>query len=373
MPQVRFNDIGKIYPDGTPAVADLNLEIPDREFLCLLGPSGCGKSSTLRMLAGLETITSGDLMVDGRRINAVPPQARDMAMVFENYALYPHLTAFDNIAMPLVARHVERAEIAERVAAVAETLDITPHLRKFPNQLSGGQRQRVALGRAIVRTPKMFLMDEPLGHLEAYMRGQLRAEMRRLHERLGTTTVYITHDQEEAAAIADRIAVMNKGRLQQVGQLIDLLDRPVNQFVAEFVGHLPINIIAAEVEGSDSGFKLRIGPLSMPLTQELAVGIARSQRRASLTLGVRPHDVSLAEQSDVTAVPGRVTSVEPQGDIAIVVGDTEVGRLRAVLDSDRAPTVGESICYRLDMARAHLFDSGGANLRYTSEHPTTGG
>jgi multiple sugar transport system ATP-binding protein len=219
----------------------------------------------------------------------------------------------------------------------------------------------------------MFLMDEPLGHLEAYMRGQLRAEMRRLHERLGTTTVYITHDQEEAAAIADRIAVMTKGRLQQVGQLIDLLDRPVNQFVAEFVGNLPINMISVEVVGSDSRFNLRIGTLSMPLTRDLAAGIDGSRRRTPLTLGVRPDDVSLAEPSDSTAVPGRVASVEPQGDTTIVVADTDAGLLRAVLDSDRAPTIGEAIRYRLDMARAHLFDSGGANLRSAAQHATMGG
>ena len=204
------------------------------------------------MLAGLESVTAGDLLLDRQRINDVPPQGRDMAMVFENYALYPHLSVFDNIAMPLVARGRPRAEIRERVRQVAETLKITEHLTKRPHKLSGGQRQRVALGRAIVRTPKMFLMDEPLGHLEAYLRVQLRAEVRRLHERLGATTVYITHDQEEAAAISDRIAVMNNGRLQQVGTLLDLLDRPVNRFVAEFIGNLPINVLPATLAETEA-------------------------------------------------------------------------------------------------------------------------
>jgi multiple sugar transport system ATP-binding protein len=369
MPQVRLHHVEKIYSDGTAAVADLNLHIADREFLCLLGPSGCGKSSTLRMLAGLESISSGDLLMDGARINDVPPQARDMAMVFENYALYPHLSVFDNLAMPLVARHTERAKIKERVAAVAETLDITSHLQKWPHQLSGGQRQRVAVGRAIVRTPKMFLMDEPLGHLEAYMRGQLRAEMRRLHERLGTTTVYITHDQEEAAAVADRVAVMNKGRLQQVGELTELLDRPANRFVAEFVGHLPINMIPAEIEGSTRSLMVRLGPVSLPATQEIAVEIAQSRQRTSLTLGVRPDDVGVSDPAGSAGVPGRVTSVEPQGDTAIVVGDTDIGRLRAITDADRTPAAGAAIMFHFNMKRAHLFDSEGTNLRYSAQYP----
>src|SRR5687768_16780719 len=261
MPRVEFRRVGKVYGDGTQAVADLDLVVHDREFLCILGPSGCGKSSTLLMLAGLETVSSGYLLLDQRPINDVPPQHRDMAMVFENYALYPHLRVFDNIAMPLVARRRPQAEIAERVRQVADTLRIADLLTKRPHTLSGGQRQRVALGRAIVRTPQMFLMDEPLGHLEAYLRVQLRAEVRRLHERLGATTVYITHDQEEAAAISDRIAVMNNGRLQQIGTLLDLLDRPANRFVAEFIGALPINMLPAAL--ADTG--LRVASALLPL------------------------------------------------------------------------------------------------------------
>src|SRR6516165_9762531 len=243
MPRVEFQNINKTYADGTRAVVDLDLIVQDGEFLCVLGPSGCGKSSTLRMLAGLESVSSGTILLDGHPINNVPPQARDMAMVFENYALYPHLKVFDNIAMPLLAQRRPRDEIRQRVKAVAELLRITEHLNKRPQALSGGQRQRVALGRAIVRRPRMFLMDEPLGHLEADLRVQLRAEVRRLHERLGATTVYITHDQEEAEAVSDRIAVMNAGRLQQIGSLLDLLDRPANRFVAEFIGSLPINVL----------------------------------------------------------------------------------------------------------------------------------
>src|SRR5438034_3680548 len=302
MPRVEFRNIDKAYADGTRAVVDLDLTVEDGEFLCVLGPSGCGKSSTLRMLAGLESITSGDLVLDGARINDLPAQARDMAMVFENYALYPHLRVFDNIAMPLVARRVQRGEIQKRVHEVAETLHITDHLMKRPRHLSGGERQRVALGRAIVRTPKMFLMDEPLGHLEAYLRVELRAEIRRLHERLGATTFYITHDQEEAAAVSDRIAVMNNGRIQQLGTLLDLLDRPANRFVAEFIGSLPINILDTAL--TEDRAALTVGPARLPLLAEQAARLPASLARG-LVLGIRPEDVSLADEEDATTLPGR--------------------------------------------------------------------
>src|SRR5204862_3855700 len=211
---------------------------------------------------------------------------------FENYALYPHLRVFENIAMPLVARGRPRAEIRERVRQVAETLRITEHLAKRPHTLSGGQRQRVALGRAIVRTPRMFLMDEPLGHLEAYLRVQLRAEVRRLHERLGATTVYITHDQEESAAVSDRIAVMAGGRLQQLGSLLDLLDRPVNRFVAEFIGSLPINVLPAAL--AEDGASLRVGSALLPLTPAQAARL-RAGGDGAVAPGIRPEDVSLAD------------------------------------------------------------------------------
>src|SRR5688572_6372238 len=284
MPRVEFRKVNKTYPDGTRAVIDLDLTVADGAFLCLLGPSGCGKSSTLRMLAGLELITYGDLLLDGNRINEVPAPSRDMAMVFENYALYPHLRVFDNIAMPLVARRVPRAEIRTRVHQVAQTLHITQHLTKRPQLLSGGERQRVALGRAIVRTPRLFLMDEPLGHLEAYLRVQLRAEIRRLHERLRATTVYITHDQEEAAAVSDRIVVMNAGRIQQSGTLIDLLDRPANRFVAEFIGNLPINLLDAAL--TENGNALQIGPTLLPLSPQQRARLQGVD--GGFTFGIRP-------------------------------------------------------------------------------------
>lgn len=357
MPRVEFRGICKTYPDGTRAVADLDLVVEDREFLCVLGPSGCGKSSTLRMLAGLEDVTSGDLLLDGKRVNDVPAQARDMAMVFENYALYPHLRVFDNIAMPLVARGRPGAEIRERVRQVAETLRITEHLAKRPHTLSGGQRQRVALGRAIVRTPRMFLMDEPLGHLEAYLRVQLRAEVRRLHERLGATTVYITHDQEESAAVSDRIAVMAGGRLQQLGTLLDLLDRPVNRFVAEFIGDLPINILPATL--AEGG--LRVGPAVLPLASWQADALKQGNGH-DLSFGIRPQDVTPADGPGSATVTGEVTLLEPQGSRTVVIAETPAGRVSAVVASHAAPPPGAPTHFRFDMERAHLFAADGINL-----------
>jgi multiple sugar transport system ATP-binding protein len=360
MPGIEFKRISKTYADGTRAVVDLDLMVADREFLCVLGPSGCGKSSTLRMLAGLEPITSGDLLLDGVRINDMPPQARDMAMVFENYALYPHLRVFDNIAMPLRARQRPRAEIRERVLKVAETLQITEHLRKLPQTLSGGQRQRVALGRAIVRSPKVFLMDEPLGHLEAYLRAQLRAEVRRLHERLGATTVYITHDQEEAEAVSDRIAVMNAGRLQQIGSLLDLLDRPVNRFVAEFIGSLPINMLPATLD--EAGGSLRVGSAVLPLTPAQAVRL-RSHGDGPLILGIRPEDISPVDDGDAEAMlAARVAVLEPQGDRTVIIAETPVGKVSALTPSNLAPVAGAPVNLRLAMERAHVFADDGSNL-----------
>ena len=363
MPRVEFCNIDKTYADGTRAVVDLDLTVEDGELLCVLGPSGCGKSSTLRMLAGLESITSGDLLLDGARINDIPPQARDMAMVFENYALYPHLRAFDNIAMPLIARRLPRAEIRDRVNRVSETLQIVDQLRKRPQQLSGGQRQRVALARAIVRTPKMFLMDEPLGHLEAYLRIQLRAEVRRLHERLRATTFYITHDQEEAAAISDRIAVMNNGRIQQLGTLLDLLDRPANRFVAEFIGSLPINIFDTAL--TEDCAALRVGPASLPLLAE-QIARLRASPAHGLILGIRPEDVSLVDEEDATTLPGRARVLEPQGDRTVMIADSPAGRVSAVVPSHSVPRAGENIRLKFALERAHVFAANGMSLLHSN-------
>jgi multiple sugar transport system ATP-binding protein len=361
MATVLFANVSKRYSDGTEAVANLDLAIADGEYVCLLGPSGCGKSSTLRMLAGLETVSEGEIVFDGQRVNNVPPQHRDMAMVFENYALYPHLDVFDNIAMPLVARGRPRAEIRERVTAVGETLQLGSLLKMRPSQLSGGQRQRVAVGRAIIRQPKMFLLDEPLGQLEAYLRGQLRAEIRRLHERLGATTVHITHDQEEAAAVSDRIAVMNHGRLQQVGTIVELLDEPANRFVGEFIGTPPINLLPAEIAERDGGLTLDLAGSLVPLPDERWGFLRRRSVRGPVAVGFRPEDASLAGVA--SGLRSRVVAIEPQGSESLVIAETRLGRLSVFVASNAAPPVGGDAGIILAGERLHLFDGDGVSLR----------
>ena len=317
------------------------------------------------MLAGLETESEGEIVFDGQRVNNVPPQHRDMAMVFENYALYPHLDVFDNIAMPLVARAAGRAspEIRERVTAVGETLQLgsAPAKCTSCSQLSGGQRQRVAVGRAIIRQPKMFLLDEPLGHLEAYLRGQLRAEIRRLHERLGATTVHITHDQEEAAAVSDRIAVMNHGRLQQVGTIVELLDEPANRFVGEFIGTPPINLLPAEIAERDGGLTLDLAGSLVPLPDERWGFLRRRSVRGPVAVGFRPEDASLAGVA--SGLRSRVVAIEPQGSESLVIAETRLGRLSVFVASNAAPPVGGDAGIILADERLHLFDGDGVSLR----------
>lgn len=365
MPRIEFIGVGKVYPDGTRAVRDLNLSIEDHEFLCVLGPSGCGKSSTLRMLAGLESVTTGDILVAGQRVNDVAPQKRDAAMVFENYALYPHLSVFDNLAMPLTVRGLSKAEISAKVTDVAALLKIGDLLSRRPARLSGGERQRVGIGRAMVRQPRMFLMDEPLGHLEAYLRVELRAEVRRVHERLSVTTMYITHDQEEAAAVSDRIAVMWDGRLQQVGVLDEFLNAPANRFVGEFVGDLPMNFLGATPVEENGTLCLRLGDLRLAPTD---AQVAALRGRAGdgvpqIDVGLRPRELSLKPQAGPSTVPGRVVVLEPQGETTVVLAQTDHGaRLSCVVPSAEVPEPGEVVHISIDMAHAHLFDASGANL-----------
>ena len=360
MASVAFNRVEKIYPDGTQAVFALDLTIEDGELLCVLGPSGCGKSSTLRMLAGLETVSRGDIVVDGTRVNDVPPQRRDMAMVFENYALYPHLNVFENLATPLRAQRLSQAEIRRRVHEVAETLRISEHLRRKPRVLSGGQRQRVGLGRAIIRTPRIFLMDEPLGHLEAYLRVELRAELRRLHERLGATTFYITHDQEEAAAISDRIAIMQGGRLQQTGTLDELSNNPINRFVAEFIGDLPMNVVKASLAGGDGQVQLPGADLTLPA--ESTAHFRGAEVSRAVELGVRPRDLVVHGEPGPDRLPSDVLLLEPLGDLTVIIADTPAGQMSATVASRLAPDTGDRVHLGFDTRRVHLFDGAGVSL-----------
>jgi multiple sugar transport system ATP-binding protein len=357
MPRIEFKGVSKTYPDGTRAVADLNFVVEDGELLCLLGPSGCGKSSTIRALAGLEAVSEGVILADNNRIDHLPPRARDCAMVFENYALYPHLTAFENIAMPLRARRLPVLEIKRRVIEMARMLRIESLIGRRPNRLSGGEKQRVGIGRALVREPTMFLMDEPLGHLEAYLRLELRAEIRRLQERLGITTIYVTHDQEEAAAIADRIAVMSAGRLQQVGSFLDLFDRPVNRFVAEFVGEPPMVFLPVDRVAADS---IAVKGIQIPLSEALRAAL-RATKDCELILGVRPNDISVAAPAP-GHLNGEITLVQPQGNHAIVAVKTPAGPATVIVPSNQRPSAGATVGLVFGVAGLHLFDSTARSL-----------
>src|SRR5882672_5064623 len=292
MAQVAFERVSKIYPDGTRAVNDINLDIRDGEFMVLVGPSGCGKTTALRMVAGLEDISEGVLKIGDRVVNHVPSRDRDIAMVFQSYALYPHLSVYENIAFGLRLKKKSKQEIEQRVERASQLLGLTEYLKRKPRALSGGQRQRVAMGRAIVREPAAFLMDEPLSNLDAKLRVQMRAEISRLQRDLGVTTIYVTHDQIEAMTMGDRVAVMRKGELQQVDDPQTLYERPVNLFVGGFIGSPAMNMIEATVARQNGGYVARAGSQAIALDQEaLAAHPAlASYEGREVILGIRPED-----------------------------------------------------------------------------------
>ena len=298
MAQISFEHVRKVYPDGTVAVVDLSLEIPDGELMVFVGPSGCGKTTALRMVAGLEQITDGTVLIGDEVVNALPPRERDVAMVFQNYALYPHKSIYENLAFPLRLRKMSKAEIDERVKRIARLLELEEQLPRKPRQLSGGQRQRVAMGRAIVREPQAFLMDEPLSNLDAKLRTQMRAEIGLLHRELGVTTIYVTHDQVEAMTLGQRVAVLRKGELQQVDHPQELYDRPANLFVAGFIGSPAMNFFEGAVTRRDGGVAITFGD-----GQHLSVDAAEDSSELagydgrSVIVGVRPdhlEDAALA-------------------------------------------------------------------------------
>ena len=294
MAEVRLEKVCKLF-DEVVAVDDFNLSIQDKEFVVLVGPSGCGKTTTLRMIAGLESITSGDVYIGDRLINKLPAKDRNIAMVFQNYALYPHMTVFDNMAFSLEMRKRSKEEIKERVQEAAEILGIQGLLLRRPKQLSGGQRQRVALGRAIVRKPGVFLFDEPLSNLDAKLRVQTRLELKKLHERLATTAVYVTHDQIEAMTMGDRIVVMHNGFIQQVGSPLELYDRPANQFVAGFIGSPAMNLFEAELSGVGDGVSLQAGDFTLELPPDKAMYF-RDYTEQKVIVGIRPEDFKRAAE-----------------------------------------------------------------------------
>ena len=353
MAEVNLDHVTKRFGSGAAAVDDLTLDIRDRELMVLLGPSGCGKTTGLRMVAGLERPDDGEIRIDGRRVNEVEPKDRDVALVFQSYALYPHMSVRDNMLYPLKVRRMSRAERDRRVRQAAELLRITHLLERKPRQLSGGEQQRVALGRAIVREPRVFLMDEPLSNLDAKLRVHTRAELKALQQQLGTTTVFVTHDQAEAMTLADRIAVMNEGALQQVGTPDDVYDRPANLFVAQFMGSPPMNTLS--VTHVDSALVAEGGwrfPLPAALTPP----------DRALTLGVRPEDVSLSMTPFDGAFAATVFVSEPLGNEVIVnvtIGETVV-KVRA--ESSVRPQRGDSVYLKANPNRLHVFGSDGQRL-----------
>jgi multiple sugar transport system ATP-binding protein len=312
MAEVRLENICKHYGEVV-AVDNFNLSIQDKEFVVLVGPSGCGKTTTLRMIAGLESITSGDVYIGDRLINKLPAKDRNIAMVFQNYALYPHMTVFDNMAFSLEMRKRPKDEIKQRVQEAAEILGIEGLLQRRPKQLSGGQRQRVALGRAIVRKPEVFLFDEPLSNLDAKLRAQTRLELKKLHERLATTAVYVTHDQIEAMTMGDRIVVMHDGFIQQVGSPLELYDRPANRFVAGFIGSPAMNLFEAELKSTGDNVSLRAGDFTLDLPPDMAKYF-QDYTEQKVVVGIRPEDFKQAdEHSPGETISATIEVVEPIG------------------------------------------------------------
>jgi multiple sugar transport system ATP-binding protein len=362
MAQVTVESAGKVYPGGVKAVIDFSLEIGDGEFIVLVGPSGCGKSTMLRMVAGLEEITSGTIRIGDRVVNDVPPKDRDIAMVFQNYALYPHMSVYENMAFGLKLRKIPKADIDDRVRKAAKTLGIEQLLERKPKALSGGQRQRVAVGRAIVRDPKVFLFDEPLSNLDAKLRVEMRAELKKLRQEIGTTTVYVTHDQEEAMTLGDRIVVMKDGLIQQTGSPLEVYNTPANRFVAGFVGTPPMNFFDGALV-SDGGPCFRVGSTLLEMDQAHAGRL--NGRTGPAVLGIRPEGLSITPEGRYKASRNSlrvsVEVTEPLGEKMDVYAAIEGGgRLVARLDARADVRSGMAIPLYVDMARVHVFDCAGA-------------
>jgi multiple sugar transport system ATP-binding protein len=356
MATVTFENVNKNYGDFQ-AVKDLDLEIGDGEFMVLVGPSGCGKTTSLRMIAGLEEITTGTLKIGDRVVNDVPPKDRDIAMVFQSYALYPHMSVRENLAFGLKLRKVPKAEIERRVNEAAETIQLGKLLDRKPKELSGGQRQRVALGRAIVREPAVFLMDEPLSNLDAKLRVQTRAEIARLHQRLKTTVVYVTHDQVEAMTMGTRIAVMNEGLLQQVGSPQVLYDTPINRFVAGFIGSPSMNFVEVHMEGSGEGARL-VGPgdWSIPLPNRYR-DAATPRAGKTLVAGFRPEHLDIGEGgSGHGAFQARADVVEYLGNEELLHVNAADQDIVAIVDSEHRVRPGDIVSLVLPLDKLHLFD-----------------
>jgi len=375
MARIVLEHVTKMYENNDiPAVKDLSLDINDGEFLVLVGPSGCGKSTALRMLAGLEEISDGSIYIGDRRVNDLPPRDRDIAMVFQNYALYPHMSVYDNMAFALKLRRVNKQEIDRRVKEAAELLSIAPYLNRRPKALSGGQRQRVALGRAIVREPAAYLMDEPLSNLDAKLRVQTRAEIQKLHRRLGVTTIYVTHDQVEALTMGDRIVVMRDGMLQQFDTPQNLYDNPANMFVAGFIGSPSMNFMPVQIESNANGLVITDGDFHLPIPSQFE-RVAASKKGQPIIFGIRPEDIQVQDFAESawkdSVVQSRVEVVEPLGnEIQVHATTAKHADSNKIASEEDAPTdvfvarvdprvrvkAGDTVPLAFNLAHMHLFD-----------------
>lgn len=358
MSKVELKHVNKMYGDSK-AVDDFNLVIDDKEFIIFVGPSGCGKSTTLRMIAGLEEISSGDLFMDGQKMNHVSPSDRDIAMVFQNYALYPHMTVRQNIAYSLKIRGMSKEVIAEKVAEVAKLLKLEPYLDRKPGQLSGGQKQRVAMGRAMVRHPKVFLMDEPLSNLDAKLRGEMRIEIANLYQKLDATFIYVTHDQTEAMTLGTRIVVMKDGKIQQIDTPKNLFEHPANLFVAGFIGTPPMNFLDATLDKERDRVYLQTNH------HEQEISLAKAQEfeekgafGKNLVLGIRPNDVIISQRMTPSSLTGKVQVYEMLGEDAIVHVRLEESRQTVIVKSPSTDSyqVGDSVYLTFPEDRLYLFD-----------------
>ena len=361
MASLSLRNVTKKYPNGFVAVKDFNLEIADKEFIIFVGPSGCGKSTTLRMIAGLEDISSGELYIDGKLVNDVEPKDRDIAMVFQNYALYPHMSVYDNMAFGLKLRKTPKDEIDKKVRDAAKILDLEHLLDRKPKALSGGQRQRVAMGRAIVRSPKVFLMDEPLSNLDAKLRGQMRVEISKLHQRLETTIIYVTHDQTEAMTLGTRIVVMKDGVVQQVDSPQNLYDRPCNKFVAGFIGAPQMNMIDAQVAKAGSDITLSFGGHTVALPAAKGKGLEEGGYIGkTVTLGIRPEDLhdeeAFLEANPKSIFQAEIRVYEMLGSEVLLYFDIDDANFTAKVNPRTTARPGDSIKVAMDLDKVHIFD-----------------
>lgn len=365
MANVTLKGINKIFGKDIVAVKDFNLEVADKEFVVLVGPSGCGKSTTLRMVAGLEEIVSGELYIGDKLVNDMEPKDRDIAMVFQNYALYPHMTVYENMAFALKMRKLKKSEIDEKVRQAAEILDIMDLLQRKPKALSGGQRQRVAIGRAIVRHPQVFLMDEPLSNLDAKLRNLMRAELIKLRQRLDTTFIYVTHDQIEAMTLGDRIVIMKDGIIQQIGTPQEVFDNPINIFVAGFIGSPQMNFFDAHLEYAGSKYEINLDKTAIELPENIQKRLKeREQKSQDIIIGIRPEHIELAQEQDPDAISAAVDVSEMMGSeiylhVKVSGKDCVVRIATSSLSIERKAwfAAGNRINIKLSGNLLHMFDS----------------